>query len=69
MANSCAYFAAEGCITIPSGTRRRHRAPVWMTRDEIAAAQPRLRSPMVLRGVDDFLAGQRLPLETLARLP
>src|SRR5205823_14441653 len=29
---------------------------LWLARDEIAAAQSRLRSPMVLRGVDDFLA-------------
>lgn len=41
---------------------------LWMTRDEIAAAQARLRSPMVLRGVDDFLAGKRLPLDALASL-
>ena len=41
---------------------------LWMTRDEIAASRPRLRSPMVLRGVDDFLAGKRLPLDTLTSL-
>jgi len=38
---------------------------LWLSRDEIAAAQARLRSPMVLRGVDDFLAGKRLPLDAL----
>ena len=36
----------------------------WLTRDEIAAA-PNLRSPMVLANVDDWLAGVRLPLDTL----
>jgi 8-oxo-dGTP pyrophosphatase MutT (NUDIX family) len=41
---------------------------LWMTRDEIAASQSRLRSPMVLRGVDDFLAGKRLPLDALTSL-
>jgi ADP-ribose pyrophosphatase YjhB (NUDIX family) len=41
---------------------------LWMTRDEIAASRSRLRSPMVLRGVDDFLAGKRLPLDTLTSL-
>jgi len=41
---------------------------LWMTRDEIAASQARLRSPMVLRGVDDFLVGKRLPLDTLTSL-
>ncbi|MGH8040421.1 MAG: NUDIX hydrolase [Rudaea sp.] len=40
---------------------------LWMTRTEIAASQ-RLRSPMVLRGVEDFLAGQHVPLDTLACL-
>jgi 8-oxo-dGTP pyrophosphatase MutT (NUDIX family) len=41
---------------------------VWMGREEIAASQARLRSPMVLRGVDDFLAGKRLPLDALSCL-
>jgi len=41
---------------------------LWMTRDEIAASLARLRSPMVLRGVDDFLVGKRLPLDTLTSL-
>lgn len=34
---------------------------VWMSRDELAASD-RLRSPLVLRCVDDALAGQRFPL-------
>ena len=41
---------------------------VWMTRDQIAAERGRLRSPMVLRGVDDFLAGRRQPLDTLVAI-
>lgn len=41
---------------------------VWMTRTEIAAAQ-NLRSPMVLRGVDDFLAGRQVGLEYLCAHP
>jgi ADP-ribose pyrophosphatase YjhB (NUDIX family) len=41
---------------------------VWMTRDEIAAERERLRSPMVLRSVDDFLAGKRQPLDTLVAI-
>lgn len=43
------------------------RAP-WMRYDEIAAASPRLRSPLVLTTIDDWLAGQRLPLSTLRAL-
>ena len=39
---------------------------LWLTRDEIAAGRP--RSPMVLRGIDDWLAGQRLPLAAVQAL-
>jgi 8-oxo-dGTP pyrophosphatase MutT (NUDIX family) len=38
---------------------------VWMTRAEIERATPRLRSPMVLRCIDDYLAGQRFPLSAI----
>ena len=41
---------------------------LWLTRGQIISQQPRLRSPMVLRGVDDFLAGQRIPLAVLESL-
>ncbi len=40
----------------------------WLTREEIAARSTELRSPMVLRGVDDFLAGRRLPLDTVVAI-
>ncbi len=42
---------------------------VWMTRDEIAASAARLRSPMVLHSVDDWLGGRRLPLDAVRALP
>jgi 8-oxo-dGTP pyrophosphatase MutT (NUDIX family) len=38
---------------------------LWMTRDEIAACEERHRSPIVLRCVDDYLAGQRAPLDLM----
>jgi 8-oxo-dGTP pyrophosphatase MutT (NUDIX family) len=34
----------------------------WLTSDEIRARGARLRSPLVLRCVDDYLAGQRFAL-------
>jgi ADP-ribose pyrophosphatase YjhB (NUDIX family) len=37
----------------------------WLTRDEIAAVQHRLRSPLVLISVDEYLSGQRYPLSLL----
>ena len=36
---------------------------VWMTPEEIRACSARHRSPMLLRCLDDYLAGQRHPLE------
>ncbi len=42
---------------------------LWLTRDEIAGQAERLRSPLVLQCVDDFLAGQRGALELLAFHP
>jgi len=41
---------------------------VWMTREEIASLGPRLRSPMVLRCLDDYLAGKRYPLDLFSYL-
>ena len=38
---------------------------IWLDRGEIAASAARPRSPLVLRCVDDFLAGTRLPLSTI----
>ncbi len=37
----------------------------WLTRDEIARQRERLRSPLVLMGVDEYLSGQRHPLSLL----
>jgi 8-oxo-dGTP pyrophosphatase MutT (NUDIX family) len=36
---------------------------VWLTREQIAALGPQLRSPMVLHCIDDYLAGKRYPLD------
>jgi len=41
---------------------------VWMTRDELARAERRLRSPLVLRCIDDFHRGRQFPLDILAHI-
>ncbi|HET6587329.1 MAG TPA: NUDIX hydrolase [Oleiagrimonas sp.] len=41
------------------------RRALWMPRDEIAALGKKLRSPLVLASIDDWLAGQRLSLGTI----
>jgi 8-oxo-dGTP pyrophosphatase MutT (NUDIX family) len=38
----------------------------WLTREELLARRAQHRTPLVLRCIDDFLAGQRLPLSALA---
>jgi len=40
----------------------------WLTRDELAQREPQLRSPLVLRCIEDYLAGQRRPLAETATL-
>ena len=38
---------------------------LWMTADEIRANAERLRSPLVLRCMEDYLAGVRFPMEAV----
>lgn len=38
---------------------------LWLTPDEILASAARHRSPLVLRCVEDYLAGRRYPLDAL----
>lgn len=42
---------------------------VWQTADEIRVLQARHRSPLVLRCVEDYLAGKRYPLELVTHYP
>lgn len=41
---------------------------IWLTPEQLREAADRHRSPMVQRGIDDALAGQRYPLAMLAHL-
>lgn len=38
---------------------------VWLTRNEIVQNRNRLRSPLVLKCLDDYLAGKQYPLDLL----
>ncbi len=38
---------------------------LWMNIDEIRASQAQHRSPLLLRCVEDYLAGQRMPLTSI----
>ncbi len=41
---------------------------LWMDRAEIASTQERLRSPLVLMCIDDYLSGKRFPLDLIRYL-
>ena len=40
----------------------------WLTHEELKGREPQLRSPLVLRCVEDYLAGRRQPLAATAAL-
>jgi hypothetical protein len=42
---------------------------VWLTPEEVRREAARHRSPLVMRCIDDYLAGQRFPLDTLDQPP
>ena len=41
---------------------------VWLSPAELQSQPARLRSPLVMRCIDDFLAGKRQPLDSVACL-
>ena len=41
---------------------------MWLTREQIVARATRLRSPMVLSCIDDYLDGARYPLDVIRHL-
>ncbi|MCW9012477.1 MAG: NUDIX hydrolase [Gammaproteobacteria bacterium] len=41
---------------------------IWMSRDELLQQPDKLRSPMVIKCIDDYLAGHRYPLHLLIDL-
>jgi len=41
---------------------------VWLTRQQLAAQDAKLRSPLVMRCIDDYVAGRRFPLDLLSHL-
>lgn len=61
-------FAFAGEITGHDAARRLDDGiirAVWLTPDEIQRDMARHRSPLVLRCIDDYLAGKRYPLDLL----
>ena len=63
-------FAFTGEITAHEAGRALDHGivrAVWLTPGEVRSVAPRHRSPLVLRCMDDYLAGRRYPLAVLHR--
>ena len=61
-------FAFTGTITGPEAGRPLDTGiirAVWLTPQEIRLEAARHRSPLVMRCIDDYLAGRRYPLDVL----
>ena len=52
-------------ILMPEGVDRGILRALWLTPDQLRECAPSHRSPLVMRCVDDYLAGRRYPLELL----
>jgi 8-oxo-dGTP pyrophosphatase MutT (NUDIX family) len=61
-------FAFTGQITGHQPDRKLDRGilqALWLSPEEILASRSRHRSPLILRCVEDYIAGKRYPLELL----
>ncbi len=61
-------FAYTGIVTGHDPERALDKGivrAIWMTPEEVRATQERHRSPLILRCVEDYLAGKRYPLDLL----
>ena len=68
---STVRIALSGEVTTREPSRRLDHGILdahWLTRDELVARTAQLRSPLVLRCIDDYLAGQRHELTALHHL-
>lgn len=59
-------FAGTLLTEEPEPTEDEHTKGVsWMTREEILAIKPRMRSEVLRIAFDDYVSGQRFPLEVI----
>jgi 8-oxo-dGTP pyrophosphatase MutT (NUDIX family) len=70
-AKSFLRVAISGSVTHHEPQRSLDRGierALWLTRDQVIAKSARLRSPMVLRCIDDYLGGARHSLDVLQHM-
>lgn len=61
-------FAFTGSVSERDPTRQLDTGiidAVWLSRDELLTQSGKLRSPLVMRAIDDYLAGRRFRLDLL----
>jgi len=58
------HFGHNAALPLDDGIER----AVWLKRDELEKRAAQLRSPMVLQGIDDYLAGNRYPLDIVQHI-
>lgn len=58
---ACRSLSEEAGRALDEGIIR----AVWLSHDELLAQRERLRSPLVLQVVEDYLAGRRYPLDVI----
>lgn len=58
---ACTALSEESGRALDEGIIR----AVWLSREELAAQPERWRSPLVMQCIDDYLAGQRYPLDVI----
>jgi len=64
-------FAFTGKVTDHDARQPLDRGIVsthWLSLDDLRQREPRLRSPLVLRCIEDYLGGTRRPLDVVAKL-
>lgn len=64
-------FAFTGAVTDHDAAQPLDRGIVcthWLSREDLRQREPRLRSPLVLRCIEDYLGGARLPLDRVTGL-
>lgn len=60
-----------GAMSAPDPSRQLDKGierAIWLRRDELLQRETQWRSPLVLRCIDDYLSGQRYPLDLLVSL-
>jgi 8-oxo-dGTP pyrophosphatase MutT (NUDIX family) len=64
-------FAFSGTVDDHQATRPLDHGIIgthWLSREDLKEREPLLRSPLVMRCIEDYLGGQRQPLRSVAHL-